>query len=100
MSLGPMICEEVAADDHAVDAFAMSMKAKMAAGRAKGRGGWRDPARCSIASLEAMFCDHLGKTNPGNYVDLAIIAMMIHLRQQWGGVAPAAPSASGNTDEG
>jgi hypothetical protein len=41
-------------DDIAVDRFAAFMKAKMAASRAKGRGGWNDPAQCSVETLQTM----------------------------------------------
>ncbi|MBL4929370.1 hypothetical protein [Fuscibacter oryzae] len=81
------------ADDHAVDAFAMMMKAKLASSRAKGRGGWQT---CSPDRLVLMFSEHLGKTNAGNWVDLANLAMMIHLRETMDGQAatPLDPKTS------
>jgi len=64
-------------DDRAVDAFAMSMKDKMAAARAKGRGGWEDPAQCSADDLSRMLRDHLEKGDPR---DVANFCMMLHQR--------------------
>ena len=49
----------------------------MAASRAKGRGGWDDPKRCTVENLAAMLCQHVGKGDP---VDIANFAMMIHQR--------------------
>lgn len=65
-------------DDIAVDRFAATMKAKMAASRAKGRSGWEDPAQCTIEKLAAMLCQHVEKGDP---VDIANFAMMIHERK-------------------
>lgn len=64
-------------DDHAVDAFATTMKAKMAAARAKGRGGWEDPAQCSADDLSRMLREHLEKGDPR---DVANFCMMLHQR--------------------
>lgn len=61
-------------DDFAVDAFAARMKAKLASARAKGRGGWDDPAQCSVETLQAMLRDHLVKGDP---VDVANFCMML-----------------------
>src|SRR5690606_8346242 len=38
-------------DDEAVDQFAAAMKAKLAAAREKGRGGWDDPEQCTVECL-------------------------------------------------
>lgn len=65
-------------DDAAIDRFAATMKAKMAASRAKGRSGWDDPAQCPVEKLAAMLCQHVEKGDP---VDIANFAMMIHERQ-------------------
>ncbi|MGG4629349.1 hypothetical protein ACLPGS_10260 [Stenotrophomonas maltophilia] len=65
------------ADDLAVDAFAAAMKAKMAAARAKGRGGWEDPAQCSADGLSRMLRDHVEKGDPR---DVANFCMMLHQR--------------------
>ncbi len=65
-------------DDAAIDRFATTMKAKMAASRAKGRGGWDDPVQCSVEKLAAMLCQHVEKGDP---VDIANFAMMVHERQ-------------------
>lgn len=84
--------EPVAAhpDDMAVDRFATAMKAKLAAAREKGRGGWDDPAQCSIASLAKLLVGHIGKGNVGNFEDIANLAMMLHQR----GADPAVVGAA------
>lgn len=69
-------------DETAVDRFATMMKIKLHEARLKGREGWDDPARCSIEELRSLFRGHVAKANPGNWVDLALLAMMIHLREQ------------------
>lgn len=68
------------ADDIAIDRFAAAMKAKMAESRAKGRGGWEDPAQCSNAHLAELLIAHLCKGNDGTYEDVAIFCMMLHHR--------------------
>ena len=75
-----------AADDAAVDRFAASMKAKMAAAREKGRGGWDDPERCTEEFLADLLVDHLEKRNAGNLQDIANLVMMLDQR----GAAPGA----------
>lgn len=67
-------------DDAAVDRFATRMKAKLAAARAKGRGGWDDPAQCSVESLAALLVEHLRKGNAGTFEDVANFSMMLHQR--------------------
>lgn len=74
------------ADDAAVDRFAASMKAKMAAAREKGRGGWDDPERCTDEFLADLLVGHLEKRNAGNLQDIANLAMMLDQR----GAAPGA----------
>ncbi|HEL5572177.1 TPA: hypothetical protein UOK25_000914 [Stenotrophomonas maltophilia] len=64
-------------DDLAVDAFATAMKAKLAEARAKGRGGWEDPAQCSADDLSRMLRDHVEKGDPR---DVANFCMMLHQR--------------------
>lgn len=64
-------------DDLAVDRFAAAMKEKMALARAKGRGGWNDPAQCSVERLATMLVEHIAKGDP---VDVANFAMMLHQR--------------------
>jgi hypothetical protein len=66
-------------DDLAVDRFAAAMKAKMAASRAKGRGGWDDERQCPMAKLSNMLIAHARKGDP---VDVANFAMMLHQREQ------------------
>ncbi|HHA2772073.1 TPA: hypothetical protein ACOEQZ_001258 [Stenotrophomonas maltophilia] len=64
-------------DDLAVDAFAAAMKAKLAEARAKGRGGWEDPAQCTADDLSRMLRDHVEKGDPR---DVANFCMMLHQR--------------------
>lgn len=66
-------------DDLAVDAFSAAMKAKMAEARAKGRGGWEDPAQCSADDLTRMLRDHVEKGDP---LDVANFCMMLHQRRE------------------
>lgn len=68
---------EVHPDDLAVDAFADAMKQKMASARAKGRGGWEDPAQCSAVDLTRLLRDHVEKGDPR---DVANFCMMLHQR--------------------
>ena len=64
-------------DDTAVDRFAAAMKAKLAKKRAEGRSGWDDKGRCSQEFLSRLLRDHVGKGDP---VDVANLAMMLHQR--------------------
>nr|WP_244125155.1 helix-turn-helix transcriptional regulator [Burkholderia gladioli] len=59
-------------DDIAVDAFAVEMKAKMAAARAKGRSGWET---CAPEDLSRMLREHVEKGDPR---DVANFCMMLH----------------------
>lgn len=68
-------------DDYAVDKFAHVMKNKMAASREKGRGGWDDEDQCSTEFLATLLKGHMVKGNPGNFIDIACLAMMLHLRK-------------------
>jgi len=65
-------------DDEAIDRFAIAMKAKMAASRAKGRSGWADEAQCSESTLARKLIEHVAKGDP---VDIANFAMMLHQRE-------------------
>ena len=67
-------------DDAAVDRFAVAMKTKLAAAREKGRGGWDNPATCSVEYLSDLLVDHVGKGNAGTFEDVANFAMMLHQR--------------------
>ncbi len=64
-------------DDLSVAEFAIAMKEKMAASRAKGRGGWEDPAQCSADDLSRLLRDHVERGDP---VDVANFCMMLHQR--------------------
>jgi len=76
-------------DDKAVDIFASAMKEKLAAAREKGRGGWNDPAQCSVEFLAELLLGHVSKGNAGNFEDIANLAMMLYMR----GADPAVLSA-------
>lgn len=71
-------------DDTAVDRFAAAMKAKLAAKRADGRGGWDDKTQCSQQFLSDLLRAHVDKGDP---VDVANFAMMLHQRGEV--IAPA-----------
>jgi hypothetical protein len=64
-------------DDIAVDAFAAAMKAKLAAARAKGRGGWRDIEECPQQRLSDMLREHVAKGDPR---DVANFCMFLQQR--------------------
>lgn len=68
-------------DDIAVDEFATAMKIKLAKQRAKGYGGWEDPAQCPVERLATMLVDHIGKGDP---VDVGNFSMMLHHREGGG----------------
>lgn len=61
-------------DDEAVDRFAVLMKAKLSAARAKGRRGWDDPDQCSTDYLRQLLHEHVAKGDP---VDVANFCMML-----------------------
>ncbi|WP_216820823.1 hypothetical protein [Pusillimonas sp. T2] len=63
-------------DDAAVDAFAATMKAKLAKKRVEGRGGWQE---CSAEYLSELLREHVDKGDP---VDVANLAMMLHQNGQ------------------
>lgn len=69
-------------DDLAVDRFAVAMKIKLAAARAKGRSGWNDKESCSGEHLAQLLVEHLGKGNTGTFEDVANFAMMLHQRRE------------------
>ena len=75
----PIAQPEPHPDDIAVDNFtyllATAMKAKLAAKRAQGFGGWDDPSQCSVQTLSGLLRRHVEKGDP---VDVANLAMMIH----------------------
>ena len=61
-------------DDIAVDRFAEAMKQKLAKQRQKGYGGWNDKELCPDGRLQKYLVVHLGKGDP---VDVGNFAMMI-----------------------
>src|SRR5688500_8159659 len=61
-SSGQAPLEGVHSDDLAVDKFAEAMKAKLKWEReVRERGGWDDPAKCSVEYLARLLIEHLGK---------------------------------------
>ncbi len=64
-------------DDAAVDRFAAAMKSKLARKRDEGRGGWDDPAQCTVEYLAELLISHLPKGDP---VDIGNFSMMLHQR--------------------
>lgn len=64
-------------DNLAWDKFSEIVKEKMAASRAKGRGGWDDPAQCTVEQLAYLLVEHVAKGDPR---DIAILSMMVHQR--------------------
>lgn len=69
--------QPVHSDDLAVDNFAVAMKAKLGTKRAEGRGGWDDPDACNAAYLSLLLVEHIGKGDP---LDVGNLAMMLHQR--------------------
>ena len=72
-------CQQPAAhpDDAAVDAFAAAMKEKLAAARAKGRGGWDGDEPGMQQRLSDMLRAHVEKGDPR---DVANFCMFLHQR--------------------
>lgn len=64
-------------DNDAVDRFAAALKAKLAAKRAEGYGGWHDTTTCPAGRLAAQLRDHVRKGDP---VDVGNLAMMLWSR--------------------
>jgi hypothetical protein len=73
----PPASEVVNADDVAVDRFAVAMKEKLAAARAKGRSGWSEKSDCSQEHLSDLLRAHVGKGDPR---DVANFCMFLHQR--------------------
>lgn len=69
---------DVMADHRLVDYASRAMAEKLAAARARGRGGWWDATDCSIELLRGMLREHLEK---GDMRDIMNIAAMIYTRE-------------------
>ena len=54
---------------------------KLNAKRAEGRDGWQDPEACPMWQLEGLYKGKL-ESDPDDYLDIAIYAMMLHFRTQ------------------
>jgi hypothetical protein len=79
----------------AVDRFAVEMKAKLAAARAKGRGGWET---CPPEVLSRMLREHADKGDPRDVANFCMF--LCSLGQPISVAAPAAPAvdAQGERD--
>ncbi|UIS65513.1 hypothetical protein [Acidovorax phage AP1] len=77
-------------DDIAVDRFAAAMKDKLAAARAKGRGGW-GTAECTQDRLSHMLREHVEKGDPR---DVANFCLFLWARGEVIAAAPHAPAAA------
>mgnify|MGYP001761385437 CR=1 FL=1 len=91
-------------DDAAVDAFAAAMKEKLAAARAKGRGGWNGDEPGMRQRLSDMLRAHVEKGDPR---DVANFAMFLHQRgesilpsQQPAAVDEVRPLSEWHEDDG
>lgn len=71
--------DEETQDDAAVDRFAAAMKEKLAAARAKGRGGWQDNEPGMQQRLSNMLRARVEKGDP---LDVANFAMFLHQRSE------------------
>lgn len=67
-------------DDIAVDRFADALKQEMAEQRAKGRGGWDDPAQCHTQDLAASMVRQIDN---GELIKASAYAMMLFNRNAW-----------------
>lgn len=74
-----VLVDREALDNAMVDALADAMKAKLARAREKGRGGWENPAECSVRDLWDMLIEHAHKPNL-DMVDVANLAGMVWWR--------------------
>lgn len=78
-------------DDFAIDACGAAQKAKMRAGREKGRAHWNDPLMCSTTHLQSLLIESVVKGDP---IDTANYAMMLHTR---GARTMPAPISTGDS---
>ena len=69
---------DVMADHRLVDYAARAMTEKLAAARARGRGGWWDATDCGIEFLRGLLHEHIIK---GDMRDVMNIAAMIYTRE-------------------
>lgn len=71
-------------DDVAVDRFAVTLKAKLAEARAKGRAGWQDRVDCPQQRLSDMLRAHVEKGDPRD-----VGAFCMFLQQRGEAILPA-----------
>ena len=74
---------EQAHDDALIIETAKAFHKKLKYARdVKGRGGWWDSELCDVAELEGLLMSHAeNHNNIFNYVDIAILAMMLYVRK-------------------
>ena len=74
---------EQAHDDALVLETVKVFREKLLYARAsKGRSGWWNPELCDVAELENLLMSHAeNHNNIFNYVDIAILSMMLYIRK-------------------
>jgi ParB/RepB/Spo0J family partition protein len=68
---------EAASDEAALATFVGWMRDKLAAKRAEGAHGWRNPEACAVQDIADQLVGHVAKGDP---VDIAILAMMLGIK--------------------
>ena len=68
---------EAASDEAALSTFVGWMRDKLAAKRAQGAHGWRNPEACKAQDIADQLVGHVAKGDP---VDIAILAMMLGIK--------------------
>ena len=68
---------EAASDEAALATFVGWMRDKLAAKRAEGAHGWRNPEACAAQDIADQLVGHVAKGDP---VDIAILAMMLGIK--------------------
>lgn len=68
---------EAASDEAALTTFVGWMRDKLAAKRAEGAHGWRNPEACAAQDIADQLVGHVAKGDP---VDIAILAMMLGIK--------------------
>jgi hypothetical protein len=83
--------DQMHSDDIAIQRFCEVLKEKMQRNRAKGRGGWDDKSDCTAETLTRMLREHIEKGDP---VDVALFSMMLYMRGETIGSAPASEDST------
>lgn len=71
------LAAEAASDEAALSTFVGWMRDKLAAKRAQGAHGWRNPEACKAQDIADQLVGHVAKGDP---VDIAILAMMLGIK--------------------